>query len=364
MEFTVFDLTSRPAGAAGSALRQGTENDSAAYEHTIEQACIADAGGLDAYYLTEHHFNPGFHIVPSPHLLVAALSQRTTRIRLGVMCTNLTLHHPVRVCEEIRMMDLLTAGRLEIGFGRGAVSQEQTGYGAEPADAESLFDHSIDIVNQLLTTGHLDSYSGGPWSGTGVVLVPQATQQPHPPLWIAAVSDASLRKAASLGLSVCTAFLDLHDALRSKRVYQDAWAESHPHLHCGKFGMLQHVFVAESEQDAYRWAGSQLEGWFSPSYKSANGQNGDSIKQETCSEETKPRLDEAVASGRLIYGTPDQCVAQLLLKADSGLDMFQGWFQFGGLDYAASDRSLKLFCEEVVPVVRAETRLEVTEPPT
>ena len=328
----MFDLTSRPAASPGdpsSAPFSQARLDRAAYEHVVDQACLAEDGGLDAYYLTEHHFNPGFHIVPSPHLLVAALSQRTTRIRLGVMCTNLTLHHPVRVAEEIRMMDLLTGGRLEVGFGRGAAAHEQVGYGVDPAVAEPLFDHSMAVIGDLLTTGQADSYEVGPWKGGKVVLVPAPTQQPHPPLWLAAVADQSLRKAARLGLNLCTAFLDMDDVTRTSRTYREAWQEWHADRPCGRYGTLQQVFVGESERDLRHSAGS-LNGWVTAGLS----------------------LEEASAKGRIVYGTPDTCIAQLLRMASSGVDMFQGWFQFGVLDQEASTRSLKLFCDAVVPGVR------------
>lgn len=332
MELTIFDLTSRSRHeAAHIRSSRWDQTDSDAYEHTIEQAGIADRGGLDAYYLTEHHSNPGLQIVPSPHLVVAALSQRTTRIRLGVMCTNLTLHHPVRVAEEIRMMDLLTGGRLEMGFGRGAAAHEQVGFGVEPGDAEALFEQSLGLVRQLLASGRLDRYHSGPWEGAGVVLVPEATQRPHPPLWMAGVSDRSLREAARLGLNLCTAFLSRDRVLRTRQIYQQTWADAHPDLGFGRYGTLQHVFVGETEKEAWEQAGPQLEGWLGADVK----------------------LHEAVTGGSVVCGAPDQCVDQLLLLAATGIDMFQGWFQFGALGAAASNRSLELFCREVAPAVRS-----------
>lgn len=323
MELTVFDLTARAA--------PGTGPDCSAYERVIDQARLADEGGLDAYYLTEHHFNPGFHVVPSPNLLVAALSQTTARARLGVMCTNLTLHHPVRVAEEIRMLDLLTGGRLEVGFGRGAADHELEGYGVDPCDAEPIFDQSLALVRELLTTGETEGYEGGPWHGQKVVLVPEPTQRPHPPLWLAAVSDRSVQKAARLGLNLCTAFLDIDGVARTARLYRDAWQEAVPHVPCGRYGTLQQVFVGETEAELRRSAGPQLQGWVTAGLS----------------------LEEATAQGRLVYGTPEHCTAQLLRLAASGVDMFQGWFQFGSLDHETSNRSLALFCATVVPAVRA-----------
>lgn len=362
MEFAAFDLTSHSDDGA-SAWQQVEQSmpHRTVYRHTVEQARIAEEGGLDAYYLTEHHFNPGFQIVPSPHLLVAALSQVTQRIRLGVMCTNLPLHHPVRVAEEIRMMDLLTDGRLEMGFGRGTAGHEQAGYGVDRAQTETLFDASFSLIKELLTSGHVDSYDAGSWAGSTVVLAPEATQRPHPPLWMTGMSEKSLRKAARLGLNLATAFLDSDQTAKTNRIFREAWEESHPGAPCAKYGTLQHVFVAESEEAGRRWARPKLERWLDAGLeavvasKPADGAVDPGYEEHAAYFEqmTSQRFDEAVANGRIIFGTPDQCVAQLLHKSECGVDMFQGWFQFGGLDHGASNRSLELFCREVAPAVKA-----------
>jgi alkanesulfonate monooxygenase SsuD/methylene tetrahydromethanopterin reductase-like flavin-dependent oxidoreductase (luciferase family) len=361
VEFTAYDLTSNASeGASAWRPTQASMPHAEAYRHSIEQAQIADRAGLDGWFVTEHHFNPGFQIVPSPHLLVAALSQVTSRIRLGVMCTNLSLYHPVRVAEEIRMMDLLTGGRLEMGFGRGTAGHEHAGYGVNRAETETLFDESFALIRRLLTEDHVDGYDTGPWHGDGVTLAPEATQRPHPRLWLTGISEKSIRKAARLQLDLCTAFLDGADTERTAGIYRDEWAEAHPGIPVGRYGTLQHVFVAETEADARRWGQPHLEDWINAGLEAVVSTDGNDGSGDKGYEEhlryfqriTGSPFDEAVANGRIIFGTPDQAVEQLVAKAAAGVDMFQGWFQFGGLDFAASDRSLELFCREVVPAVR------------
>ncbi|MEV6907079.1 LLM class flavin-dependent oxidoreductase [Amycolatopsis sp. NPDC051071] len=361
MEFTVYDLTSASASSA-SAWRaaDNATSHAAAYRHTFEQAALADEGGLDTYFVTEHHFNGGFQVVPSPHLLVAALSQTTTRIRLGAMCTNLPLYHPVRLAEEIRMMDLLSQGRLELGIGRGTAPHEQAGFGVAREETEALFEQSFELIRQLLVDGGVDKYDTGPWQGTGVSLTPDATQSPCPPLWMTANSEKSVRKAARLGLNLCTGFLDVEDTARTSKIYREEWQAVHPDEPVGKYGTLQHIFVAETESEARRLAQPHLQDWLGAG-RDAVVANKQSTAVDVGYEEhrqyfekiTRLSFDDAVERGRIIFGTPDQCAAQLLRKAEGGVQMFQGWFQFGGLDPEASNRSLQLFGEQVAPVVRA-----------
>ncbi len=361
MQFTVYDITSATADGA-SAWRpvDGKYPHSAAYQHTLQQAQIADDAGLDTYFLTEHHFNSGFQLVPSPNLMIAAMSQMTRRIRLGAMTLNLPLYHPVRIAEEIRMLDLLSGGRLEIGLGRGLAGHEQAGFGVDRAESEALFDQSFALVRRLLTDGASPEYRTGPWHGDGVALVPEATQTPHPPIWMAGISEKSIRKAARLGVNLCTAFLDTADTARTAAIYREEWAAAHPGTSCGKYGTLQHIFVGETEAEARADAQVHLEAWLGAGHEASvmianSGQpdKGYEDHQAWFAKITSLRFDGAVEAGRIIFGTPEQCIQQLLHKAAAGVDMFQGWFQFGGLDFEASNRSMRLFGTEVVPAVKA-----------
>ena len=133
MELAAFDLTQPRTGRPHVDV----------YTHLLEQVRIAEEGGLAAYYLAEHHFDPHYSVVPSPNVVLGALALQTKRIRLGTMTTVLPYHHPIRVAEEIRELDLLTGGRLEVSFGRGAIRLEQIGWGVRgrspPIDSTPRF---------------------------------------------------------------------------------------------------------------------------------------------------------------------------------------------------------------------------------
>jgi alkanesulfonate monooxygenase SsuD/methylene tetrahydromethanopterin reductase-like flavin-dependent oxidoreductase (luciferase family) len=177
------------------------------------------------------------------------------------------------------------------------------------------------------------------------------------------MSEKSIRKAAGLGVNLCTAFLDSAETEKTLGIYRDAWQESHPDAPSAKYGTLQHVFVAETESEARKWAQPHLTSWLDAGLEAVVSSKPTDGSVDAGYEEhgkyfekiTSLRFDEAVEKGRIIFGTPEQCVEQLLRKAECGVDMFQGWFQFGGLDHAASNRSLKLFAAEVAPAVRAAT---------
>lgn len=351
MKFSVFDLSSQCEGMTQREV----------YRSFGERAALAEASGLGAYYISEHHFDPGFAIVPSPHLLIPTMAESTSEIRLGVMCTILPQHHPVRVAEEIRMMDLLSDGRLEIGFGRGAQEHEQVGYGVDRVEAATLFDQSLELVTTLLRDNEINSYDTGPWKGGHVRLVPEATQRPHPPMWMTAVSDTSLTKAGRLGLKVAGAFLEAKEVERAINVYREGWAAAHDDGSSGHFASMNHVFVAESEEQVNKLARPHVDGWLE-GWLGIVGQAPEEGAADRGYEEhaayysriANTKYDYAVDNDMVLFGTPEQVAAQLLRFDDRGVDEFMGWFQFGGLDPDAANRSIELFGTEVIPRVKAE----------
>src|SRR5947207_3334504 len=140
MEFHVFDVTG------------GGQHDQAmVYERHFRQLELAERGGMDGYWFAEHHFDPAFNITPSPNLLIAAAASRTRRIQLGNMCNVLPYHHPLRAAEEIRMLDLLTNGRLQVGLGRGSLFHEQRGWGVPREETAERFEVTWDLMRRFLT---------------------------------------------------------------------------------------------------------------------------------------------------------------------------------------------------------------------
>jgi len=345
MDFTAFDLTQAVTGHSHADV----------YQHLFDQVKIAEDGGMSAYYITEHHFDPGYNLTPSPNVVLGALSQRTSKIRLGVMTTVLPYHHPVRVASEIRELDLLTNGRLEVAYGRGAIRHEQDGWGVPRDETSERFEQIFDVVKELLVNDEVDSYES-PWgNGVNIKIVPEAVQKPHPPMWLTAVSETSSYKAGRLGLHCCTAFRSLEERAESIASYRAGWEEYDPDGKPGLVQSMHQIFVAETIEEANKWGRPQLEGWLDHFVKVLSDRP---TQNEEASYETHKRVNQKlldsnfqalIDDNRIIFGTVDQCVEQLERLFDGGVDVFSGYFQFGELDFDASNRSMKLFCDEVMP---------------
>ena len=175
-------------------------DDHAVIEETIEQCVLADEMGFDYVWFVEHHFLTGFSMSPCPEVIYGALSQRTKNIRLGFGVVILPYHHPIRVAERVAMVDHLTGGRVDLGTGRSA-PYEQTGMGVDPRDTREMWEESLSMIPKIWEPG-LFSWEGRFWNVPPREVRPKPYQQPHPPLWVAALQPSTYQLAAEKGIGV------------------------------------------------------------------------------------------------------------------------------------------------------------------
>jgi alkanesulfonate monooxygenase SsuD/methylene tetrahydromethanopterin reductase-like flavin-dependent oxidoreductase (luciferase family) len=175
-------------------------DDHAVIEETIEQCVLADEMGFDYVWFVEHHFLTSFSMSPCPEVIFGALSQLTKRIRLGFGVVILPYHHPVRVAERVAMVDHMSRGRVDFGTGRSA-PYEQLGMGIDPRDTRDMWEESLSMVPKIWEEG-LFSWEGRFWNVPPRDVRPKPYQQPHPPIWVAALQPATYRLAAEKGIGV------------------------------------------------------------------------------------------------------------------------------------------------------------------
>ena len=189
MEFGVFDHLDRYGGPLADY-----------YEDRLRIVEAYDRAGFYAYHLAEHHSTP-LGMAPSPSVFLTAVAQRTKRLRFGPLVWAMPLHHPLRLIEEICMLDQLSGGRLEIGFGRGSVPIELEYYGANPDDAQDVYAEAVEVVLKGLTQKVLD-FEGKRFSFHDVPMEIEPLQKPHPPIWYGVHMPDSAERAARRNLNV------------------------------------------------------------------------------------------------------------------------------------------------------------------
>jgi alkanesulfonate monooxygenase SsuD/methylene tetrahydromethanopterin reductase-like flavin-dependent oxidoreductase (luciferase family) len=337
MEFGVFDHLDRHGGALADY-----------YEDRLKIAEAYDRAGFYAYHLAEHHATP-LGMAPSPSVfLAAAVAQRTTRLRFGPLVWPMPLHHPLQLIEEICMLDQLSGGRLELGFGRGAAPIELEYYGVDPRDAQEIYAEAVELVLEGLTHKVLD-FKGRRFSFSGVPMEIEPLQKPHPPIWYGVHAPESAERAARRNLNVVS--LDPpNETRRSIERYRAVWSQVHARTAAfPKLGLGRFIVVAPSDAAALALARRAYLVWHA-SFTHLFRRHG--------RPQSHPRpatFDLLVERGQGIAGAP-ATVTQFLASqlAETGCNYVVGQFAFGDLTREESLQSIGLFAREVMPLLRAK----------
>ena len=196
-------------------------------KETMEQCIFADEVGFDTLWFVEHHFLTGFSASPCPDLIYAALSQRTKNIRLGLGVVVLPYHHPVRVAERVAMLDHLSEGRVEFGTGRSA-PYELVGMGLDPRDSRDMWEESLSMVPNIWQSDWY-SHEGKYWQVPERQILPKPFQDPHPPIWVAALQPSTYKIAAEKGIGVLSLGSSTPSALEPHvREYKEQVKKANP----------------------------------------------------------------------------------------------------------------------------------------
>ena len=167
----------------------------------IDTNVEAEALGFHSSFVTEHHFT-GIGQVSATLTLLTFLAARTRRLRLGTAILVLPWHNPVLLAEQVATLDLLSRGRLDLGVGKGYRHNEFAGFAMPPDEAEPRFEEVLDVLVRALSSNVPFSHHGRFFRFNKVIVEPPPHQWPHPPLWQAASSEASISACARRGFSL------------------------------------------------------------------------------------------------------------------------------------------------------------------
>ena len=320
------------------------------YEERITLVQALEAAGFYGYHLSEHHSTP-LSMTPSPSIFLAAAARETSRIRLGTLLYLLPLYHPLRLLEELCMLDHLCGGRLDIGVGRGISPHEFAAFGEDFEQSADAFEHAFNVLYQGFTRDRIDySCPRYTFKDTPVVLKP--LQRPHPPFWYGLRGDHGPRFAAERGMNGVT--LGPDDRIANMlQAFRDNWVsradmrgQFNSPVRSPFVGAVRAVFVADSDAEAERVARKAHETWF------------DNLAWLWKERGTFPPIviaadfEQARASGTLVVGSPDTVRRTLTKQAERcGYNYLVLLLAFGSLTHAQQMHSLTLFRSEVMPAL-------------
>ena len=194
MKFGIFGSAQASTQDLGPETGQG-------FRDYLDYAVEAETLGYRSSFLVEHHFT-GWNQVSATLMLQTALAMRTTTLRLGTGVLVLPWHNPVLLAEQAATLDLISGGRLDFGIGKGYRHNEFAGFNIPPEEAEPRFEESVEVMTKAFVSRERFSHHGKFWQFDDIVVEPPPSQRPHPPFWVAAGSEASIRRAAKRGFNL------------------------------------------------------------------------------------------------------------------------------------------------------------------
>jgi alkanesulfonate monooxygenase SsuD/methylene tetrahydromethanopterin reductase-like flavin-dependent oxidoreductase (luciferase family) len=311
-----------------------------------ERLAIAEAYdrlGFHAYHVAEHHTTP-LGAAASPSLIFAALSYRTTRLRFGPMVYLLPFYHPLRLIEEVCMLDQMSGGRFELGVGRGVSMFEAAAYGLDHGKTQEMYHEAYQVLLKGLASDEL-SFSGQHYRFDKLPMILRPLQRPHPPLWygvttpeIAEWPAANHVNIIALGLRAGTsASIARYRTMRAKLGF-DAEATL--------IGVSRHIVVADSDEAALAIARRAYPRW-RQSFRWLFNRHG--IEPRIIGI-YPPTFDELMVLDNGIAGSPDNVRRYIAAEiAANNCNYFVPQMVFGDITRAEALRSIELFSKEIMP---------------
>ena len=312
------------------------------YEERLIAIEACEAAGFDSYHLAEHHATP-LGMSPSPGIFLSAVAQRTRRIRFGPLVYILPLYHPLRLAEEIVMLDRLSNGRYNVGLGRGISPIETSLFGRDPAESPARFDEVLAVLRLAFTQDRV-TLAGRYYRFDDVPIEMHPLQQPHPPFWYGVGSAQSAARAAERGFNAVTLHVEgTREIVRS--FVETAARVGKPQL---QIGLSRFVVVAETEARALAIARRAFPSWHASFHHLYHSRGRSPVAGE------RPDFDGMRKLGHAIAGSPETVAAALEVQlTESGAELLLGQFLFGDVHLDEGLESIALFAQEVMPALRS-----------
>jgi alkanesulfonate monooxygenase SsuD/methylene tetrahydromethanopterin reductase-like flavin-dependent oxidoreductase (luciferase family) len=324
------------------------------FDERITFAKAADEAGIYCLHVAEHHATP-LNMVPVPGVYLGAVARAPKRMRMGPLVYLLPLYSPLRLLEEIAMLDHLSYGRLEVGVGRGVSPFELKYHKIEHEDSREIFIDAFNCLCAGMTTETLN-YAGKYYKYEDVPIAMRPLQRPHPAFWYGSSNTTGATWAGEHGMHFVslgpTPFAKTNiDAFKEALAKRGGPAQPKPEFPGGTaIGVLRHIFVADTDEEALRFGKPAMElhlqqlNWL----REKHGVTGLTSRLNV------PRgvtFEDCVADGSAIYGTPARVLEEIERQAHAlgGINYLLTYLFLGAMQLPEALRSLQLFSSEVMP---------------
>jgi alkanesulfonate monooxygenase SsuD/methylene tetrahydromethanopterin reductase-like flavin-dependent oxidoreductase (luciferase family) len=323
------------------------------FDERLRFADAADAAGIYCLHVAEHHATP-LNMVPVPGVYLGAVARATKRMRLGPLVYLLPLYSPLRLVEEICMLDHLSYGRLDVGVGRGVSPYELKFHKVEHDQSREIFIDAFKCISAGLMTDSL-SYVGEHFTYENVPIALRPLQQPHPPFWYGSSNEIGSTWAGEHGLHFVTlgptpmakANIEAYKKALAKR---GAPAQPKSEFSGGAaIGVQRHIFVADTDAEAHRFGKPAMEvhlanlNWLRVKHGHSGATSRLNIPHGIS-------FEDSLANGTVIAGSPATVRAEIERQVNElGVNYLLTYLFLGTMSLADALRSLNLFSAEVMP---------------
>ena len=322
------------------------------YQEVIEEAEYAEELGYEGFWVGEHHFQASYRVFPSPQMVLAAIAQRTKKLRLGTGVNVLPVNDPLRLAEDMAELDLISHGRVCFGAGRGYQPHEFAGFHIPMESAKERFWECLEII-RLAWTQEQFSYTGKFYHYEDIALLPRPVQKPHPPLWVAAASPGSAEDIARRGYAFCSAPFASSpspEEIAAQLVrYRQTFTESGygtptddlPHVFWTHVTDTTEQALKEAEAGMKRKLGSSTRVWVKPGI---SGYEAFAKLGQFLATATIDQLDALS-----IFGDPQRCLEKVKKYHAAGVAHLLIMLDWGGMPQKTIFHSMELFAKYVMP---------------
>jgi alkanesulfonate monooxygenase SsuD/methylene tetrahydromethanopterin reductase-like flavin-dependent oxidoreductase (luciferase family) len=336
LEFGIFDHLDANGAPLGSFL-----------EERLRLVEAVEKAGFAGYHLAEHHSTP-LGMASSPSVFLAAAIQRTSKIRLGPLLYVLPLYHPLRLYEEICMLDHMSGGRFMVGVGRGGALIEHQRYGINPTDASAMYHEAFAVLMMAFEADVLD-FEGKFYNYKDFIIQAKPVQRPHPPLWYGAPNPDAIAWAVPKAVNV----VSLGPADRARAIadrYRKDWSAlgrdvaALPHI-----GITRHIVVADSDAEAQRIAQESYPRWRSAMDYLWRRDDVPFLLKDIYPAD----FSGLQAIGHGVAGSPSTVRDYIArLESEAGVNYVLCQMTFGDMKFSDANHSIELFGKEVMPAFR------------
>jgi alkanesulfonate monooxygenase SsuD/methylene tetrahydromethanopterin reductase-like flavin-dependent oxidoreductase (luciferase family) len=330
-------------GAAQAQRGGAPDVDSAAgFNDYIEYLIEAEGLGYHSSFIVEHHFT-GFGQVSATLNLLSWVGAKTTTLRLGTAVLVLPWHNPVLLAEQAATVDLLSAGRLDFGVGKGYRHNEFASFRIPMEEGGARFEESIDIITKSWTSNERFSFLGKFWQFDDIIVEPPTNQKPHPPFWQGAGHAESIRKVAARGHSLLLdQFASIDETINRFNTYKAAMQANGFGFDPSRVGVARAFFVADTAEEKAAAVERRITAQrrLHAISQRPDGNNTASIMAFS---DTREASEESA-----LYGTPDEICRKIELLQAQGVEYLL--LNGGG----TSRQNLRRFAKEVMPHFRTE----------